>query len=275
MSATGTSFFSAHSQDGQGDRWIAVAVGNSRCLWGQMQGDRLLYWQRCSVGDRPEWASETTECWLAAVGRDAAIDRVLQALAIDRGGQRGRQIRRMTLEEVPLARTYPTLGIDRALVLVGAAQLTGWPVLVVDGGTALTFSAADDEGCWFGGAILPGLGLQAKVVHEYTAALPCVDIALGSFQQNTGIADNMEPVYRWPSRWASETAAAIQSGIICSAIATVRDFSGDWRRRYPDSPIVFAGGDGELLWRASGLARSSFEPALVLLGMAASRSSQQ
>lgn len=53
----------------------------------------------------------------------------------------------------------------------------GWPVLVVDCGSALTFTAADARGTLAGGAILPGVRLQLAVLGTRTAQLPS-DIVL-------------------------------------------------------------------------------------------------
>ncbi|CAM9423271.1 unnamed protein product, partial [Ectocarpus sp. 13 AM-2016] len=67
---------------------------------------------------------------------------------------------------------YPTLGVDRALAVRGAARIRGWPVLVIDCGSALTFTAADASGRLAGGAILPGVRLQLAVLGSRTAQLP-------------------------------------------------------------------------------------------------------
>ncbi|CAM9757108.1 unnamed protein product [Ectocarpus fasciculatus] len=67
---------------------------------------------------------------------------------------------------------YPTLGVDRALAVRGAARIRGWPVLVIDCGSALTFTAADASGTLAGGAILPGVRLQLAVLGSRTAQLP-------------------------------------------------------------------------------------------------------
>lgn len=48
----------------------------------------------------------------------------------------------------------------------------GWPVVVVDCGSALTFTAADARGKLVGGAILPGVRLQLAVLGTRTAQLP-------------------------------------------------------------------------------------------------------
>ena len=254
MSATDASFFQSDFQAESGDRWVAVAAGNSRCLWGEMAGDRLLRWQRCALGQWPEWVVHPTEIWLASVGKDSSIADLV-AISNDTHTEI------LTLERVPLQGTYPTLGLDRALALVGAARQMGWPVLAIDGGTALTFSAADDRGVWSGGAILPGLRLQTQSLHDSTAALPPVDLSFGSSSE----------AIQQPSRWASSTPEAIRSGIFYSTVAAVRDFGCHWRHRYPDSPIVFTGGDGELLFRAAAFEHSYYDPVLVLAGIASCR----
>jgi len=51
----------------------------------------------------------------------------------------------ITLNQVPPV--YPTLGIDRALALWGAGETWGWPMLVIDAGTALTLTGADADHC--------------------------------------------------------------------------------------------------------------------------------
>jgi type III pantothenate kinase len=51
-------------------------------------------------------------------------------------------------------------------VLRGAGVLHGWPCMVVDAGTALTFTRGGTDGLLLGGAILPGLGLSLKVRQD-------------------------------------------------------------------------------------------------------------
>jgi type III pantothenate kinase len=135
------------------------------------------------------------------------------------------------LAHLPLARTYPTLGIDRALNLLGARDRYGWPVLVIDAGTALTFTAGT-QGGFNGGAILPGWGLQRQVLSQYTASLPAVPWA-----------DHL------PSPWSTATEAAIQSGIQYGLLFTLQGFIADWHHQYPITQVVFTGGDGDRLFQ--------------------------
>lgn len=58
-----------------------------------------------------------------------------------------------------------------------AVSIRGWPVMVVDCGSALTFTACDRKGRLGGGAILPGVRLQLAALGARTAQLPS-DVSL-------------------------------------------------------------------------------------------------
>lgn len=136
----------------------------------------------------------------------------------------------ITLDDLPLTAVYPTLGIDRALAVLGAGEILGFPVLVIDAGTALTFTGTDDEKKLIGGAILPGLRLQLQALAKRTAALP-----------ETTLPTQL------PSRWAMQTTTAIESGVIYTILAGLRDFVEDWQRQFPGSKIALTGGDAAVL----------------------------
>ena len=140
------------------------------------------------------------------------------------------EVRIITLDQLPIGGLYPSLGIDRALALLGAGNQLGWPVLLIDAGTALTFTGANVNRYLVGGAILPGLGLQLSSLGEKTAGLSSVSLP-----------ENL------PCRWAKDTAGAIQSGVVRAAVAGVRDFIEDWRCLLPNSKIAITGGDRTLL----------------------------
>lgn len=67
------------------------------------------------------------------------------------------------------------MGIDRCACLRGALGLHGSPGLVIDGGSALTYTAADSRGYIIGGGISPGLSLRFSSMSEGTSELPLVD----------------------------------------------------------------------------------------------------
>ncbi|MEM9005997.1 MAG: pantothenate kinase [Cyanobacteria bacterium P01_F01_bin.86] len=228
--------------------WLGLVVGNTRLHWALFSGDalqgtwhtrhlhqaevdnliahqfRAKAWTSLGTLALPQWL-DTLGAALSDKGPIAlCVASVVPAQLAVWQGYPGLQV--LTLEQVPLTSVYPTMGIDRALNLLGAGDRYGWPVLVIDAGTALTFTAGD-AGQFLGGAILPGLTLQFKALPAHTAQLPQVKVAS-----------------TLPPRWAQTTAEAMQSGIVYSAIATLQDFLADWYRQYPQATAVLTGGDG-------------------------------
>ncbi|MBW4560353.1 MAG: pantothenate kinase [Mojavia pulchra JT2-VF2] len=138
----------------------------------------------------------------------------------------------ITLEQVSLKNVYPTLGIDRALALWGAGKTWGFPMLVIDAGTALTFTGADVNHCLVGGAILPGLGLQFATLGQKTGQLPQLETQAISYL---------------PPRFALNTTEAIQSGVIYTLLAGIKDFIEAWWQLFPDGNVAIKGGDRTIL----------------------------
>lgn len=231
--------------------WLALVVGNSRLHWGLFRGEiwqgswhtphltapeaaQLLaagfaprLWGQLGLpGPRTGASLEpwpaTPELWLASVVAPQVA--LLQTYP---------GLRPVTTAQVPLARTYPSLGVDRALSLLGAGLTYGWPVLVVDAGTALTFTAGVDQALR-GGAIAPGLSLQLRSLHQATDQLPAIPAGL--------IGD--------PPRWATDTPGAMVSGVFHTLLAGLEDFIQAWWRDYPQGAVVLTGGDAPLLLAA-------------------------
>lgn len=67
---------------------------------------------------------------------------------------------------------YQGIGVDRIVGIRAAQTVTGFPALVLDGGTAFTYTATDHNGNILGGGISPGLKSKLQAMHEHTAALP-------------------------------------------------------------------------------------------------------
>ncbi|MDA0211649.1 pantothenate kinase [Oscillatoria amoena NRMC-F 0135] len=230
--------------------WLALMIGNSRLHWALFSGktlreaweidqvpvtaiERLI--QQWAQGDWPEaifplnvreWVRQAAKAgpiplYLASVvPAQTSIWQTYPATTI------------VTPDRLPLKGLYPTLGIDRALAILGAGNQLGWPVLVLDAGTALTLTGADGDRHLVGGAILPGLGLQLHALVEHTAALPIVEARSDS---------------TLPPRWALNTADAVESGIVYTMVAGIQDFIGAWRTKFPDSAIAMTGGDSTSL----------------------------
>ena len=142
----------------------------------------------------------------------------------------------ITLDQSPVQGIYPTMGIDRALAVLGAGRCYGFPVLVIDGGTALTFTGVDGDRQVVGGAILPGLRLQGRSLTQHTAALPEIDFFEDAISSGSALI-----------RWAKRTPDAIRSGIFYTVLAGIFDFIQHWQQNYSGNFIVFTGGDGQFL----------------------------
>lgn len=69
------------------------------------------------------------------------------------------------------------IGADRIANAVAAIAMHGYPAIVVDFGTAVTFDVISADGAYVGGVIAPGLAALTDYLHERTALLPRVKLA--------------------------------------------------------------------------------------------------
>jgi type III pantothenate kinase len=221
-------------------------IGNSRVHWALFI-DKTLY----STGDTfhlsPSIIQQLAECptldnWLTAISLptnlaiipDDPIPLILASVVPSQTElwQIYPHLRLITLEDIPLGGMYPTLGIDRALAVWGAGITRGFPTLVIDAGTALTFTGADNHQSLVGGAILPGLGLQFTSLGQKTGQLPLLETS---------------SITSLPPRFAMNTSAAIESGVIYTLLSGIKDFIAAWWELFPQSQIMITGGDSNLL----------------------------
>lgn len=218
--------------------WLGLMIGNSRLHWAGFIEETLQTWDTEHLSAAA--IKEIIQCGVAGIWpkeimppKDTVSDRselpLYIASVVPTQTELWRvypEVRIITLDQIPLLGIYPSLGIDRALAVWGAGKIWGWPVLVIDAGTAMTFTGADGNRQLVGGAILPGLGLQLKSLGQRTAALPEIELPAVI-----------------PQRFALNTKEAIQSGIVYTVIAGVRDFISAWCDSYPESRILLTGGD--------------------------------
>ena len=70
---------------------------------------------------------------------------------------------------------YPaprSIGADRLANAAAVSQLYGYPAIVVDFGTAVTFDVVSSGGDYVGGVIAPGLEAMTSFLYQRTALLP-------------------------------------------------------------------------------------------------------
>lgn len=68
------------------------------------------------------------------------------------------------------------IGPDRIVDAVGAYDLYGGPVLIIDFGTATTYDLVNEEGAFIAGITSPGIRISANALWRDTAKLPEVEI---------------------------------------------------------------------------------------------------
>lgn len=246
-------------------------IGNSRLHWAWFKGSQIQRsWDTPHLSDQaidrliaaqlqvnacPDW--DALELDLPALPPALPINIASVVPARLPPWQTYSKTQIVTLDDIPLPGKYPTLGIDRALAVWGAAQTAGLPVLVIDGGTALTYTGADAAGRLVGGAILPGLALQMRALNQHTAALPAVDARSLVL----------------PERWSLNTPDAIRSGVFYMLLAGLKEAIDAWRSEFPAAAIVLTGGDGALLLTglqqryADWASSIRFDPHLIFWGM--------
>ena len=255
--------------------WLALVVGNTRLHWGFFDQGRLVStWHtpplKAEVADQLMANEFKAETWQPVDGLTLLAETGLPQLALPPSAlwiasvvpaqtalwASNPLVQVVQRSHIPLANLYPTLGVDRAINLLGAGSTVGWPVLVVDAGTALTFTAgisSAGQPAVYGGAILPGIRLQEQALTQKTAAL-AEAIALNQSRAETADSQKNTPAVTsalsaiLPNRWATDTAGAIASGLAYGALAAVTDYLTDWWQQFPQGKAVLTGGDAPWLY---------------------------
>lgn len=136
---------------------------------------------------------------------------------------------------VPISMDYQTpetLGLDRLAAMVYAYNNSrDQHAIVIDAGTCITFDWLDNKGVYRGGNISPGIQMRLRAMHDYTAALPLLDI------------ENHANAIGWT------TSSAMQNGAVKGTIWEVDSFIAHVKAESMASTInvFFTGGNGDFL----------------------------
>jgi len=221
---------------------VAVDVGNSSIKLAIESGDQVHdHTLSHSTTDWPASAIQWVQCniesnevdWMIASVRDSAADQLIRHLR-ETTSHRPQRITRADVPMEIMTDSPDQLGIDRLLAAYAAAQMIQPPLVVADVGSALTVDWVDEQNRFSGGAILPGLYLQADALHRHTEALPHVGTQL------------RDPI----SIPGKNTIEAIRGGIIAGAAAAIDAlFDRYCRLAGLDStcPLILTGGQANLI----------------------------
>ncbi len=142
------------------------------------------------------------------------------------------------------------IGADRIVDAVGAYDLYGGPVLVLDFGTATTYDLIDASGAFVAGVTAPGIRISAKALWQDAAKLPEIEIR--------------KPA----SILAQETISSMQAGLVYGQIGQTEyivrgivEESG-----YQDLKVIATGGLGRLIANETDCI-DVYDPDLTLTGL--------
>jgi len=141
------------------------------------------------------------------------------------------------------------IGADRIVNAVGAYEIYGGPLIIVDFGTATTFDVVTKQGEYIGGAIAPGVGISMEALFNRAAKLPRVEL----IKPGSVIAKN--------------TVNGIRAGIIYGFTGQVDGIVSRMKRELGEEPYVIAtGGLAELIASESEIIQR-VDPWLTLEGL--------
>ncbi len=172
---------------------LVIDIGNTQTVVGLIEGGKLLYnWRLSSTLLRTEdekWAvissffkdidfdykKNIDGIAISSVVPNITIvfDRLVEkyfkkkALHITSSLKLGMEI----LYENPNA-----VGADRICNAVAGKEKYGYPLIILDFGTATTFDCIDLNGNYMGGVISPGIESAASVLHHKAAKLPKIEL---------------------------------------------------------------------------------------------------
>jgi type III pantothenate kinase len=196
-----------------------VDVGNTQTKLGLFDGENLVVsWRvstdkQCTVDDLSIKVHEL--CKLHGVVR-AEVDAVAVASVVPQLTGHWLELARKCFRQkallvnhrhcagLPIKYDYPVeLGADRIAAAVAAKVRYGFPIVVVDFGTATNMEVIDAEGTFIGGIIMPGMATSANALFSRASKLIAVEFRT----PKTVIGTN--------------SVGALQSGLVLGEVARI------------------------------------------------------
>ena len=178
------------------------------------------------------------------------------------------KVQLMTHQDFPIGidvRQPERVGIDRLAAAVGANRMRqpNHAAIAIDVGSAIKVDLVSASGAFSGGAILPGLGMSARAMHQFTAQLP--ELQVEDLSPSTlPDAFNVGP----PVPVGRSTVEAMQAGLYWGAVGGIRELIA---RMSEDAgaeiDIFLAGGAAPMVAELLG-PNVKYVPHLVLSGIA-------
>jgi type III pantothenate kinase len=253
-----------------GKSHVAVDIGNSRIKFGRFDSVDASPGSLPSPTDTlvltADWPDTSLEPWIerctgfpwliASVNRQSQsrLCRQLEAAG-------NSSVRTLTAADIPLRIEVDSpehVGLDRLVDALAVNQLRDptRPAVAVDVGSAITVDLISPDGGFLGGAILPGIGMAARALHEFTDLLPLVPVS------------ELIPA---TAALGKNTDQALRAGLFWGAVGAIRELVKQYSAVGGDPQVFLTGGAApavaELLVDGQG-ARATYVPELTLGGIA-------
>lgn len=222
---------------------VAVDIGNSRIKLGLFAGQdgaglpiperscSLATWDPGKVSEwlaHPDAGHRRAHQWLIS-----SVNRPVAAAVLEWLSARPEsKAHLLSVADLPLvvALERPDLvGMDRLVNAVAANRLREprRPAIVMDVGSAITVDLVSADGEFAGGAILPGIAMAARALHDFTDLLPLVPMS------ELGVP---------PPPLGTGTIAAMRSGLYWGAVGAMRELCERLSAGLPAPQIFLTGG---------------------------------
>jgi type III pantothenate kinase len=200
---------------------ICVDIGNSRIKIGRFTAPtgQGLPQPNAEITLRHDWqtndlapfvaAAPNSEWWISSV-HGPALKKLEKWIAKSSITSR---VHTLTVQDIPLridVEQPSAIGMDRLVSAVAANVLRepSLPAVVIAVGSAITVNLLSAEGTFCGGAILPGIEMSAKGMHQFTDRLPLIP--------DTELSIPPAPV-------GCDTISAMKSGLFWGAVGGMRE----------------------------------------------------
>lgn len=247
---------------------LAIDIGNTDIKFGVKDGNEWRAVWRRPTSDRSSTSRWLKDCLAGASLSAKAVDAVMAASVVPPANERINQACNTLFHVEPeflkfekdggaayhgLKISYDppqSLGVDRLANVIGALEGFQAPLIVIDFGSATTLDVVEGY-AFIGGAILPGMRLQAKCLGRGTSQLPEISLDVP------------------PHAVGRSTLEAIQSGIVLGHVSAVEGLVARIAKELAEPPTVIAtGGLSHFLIGATETIHH-FVPNLTLEGIAA------
>ncbi|WP_317899833.1 type III pantothenate kinase [Aurantibacillus circumpalustris] len=210
---------------------FVLDFGNTRIKTGLFEGNNLV--ETCVFASEKELLkqidsfSNIKNCLIGSVTKDHVQTSKQLALKFNT-----RVFESTT--PIPLVNLYKsalTLGSDRIAASVGAWSL--YPnknVLTIDAGTCIKYNFVNEKNEYLGGAISPGIPMRLKAMHQFTQALPLVELDK-NYDKLTG----------------QSTAESLLSGALVAAACEADAMIDRYMEQHENLQVVITGGDADYL----------------------------